>query len=513
MNVTRPEVESQRKTRFDWRKNRQKGRGPAGVIVNAKFVCFRWVIAALVLLATFTIPASAIDLGPFYDRFPLTMETGERTEILGPFFSFEKTETENGWTFSPLVNFRKNPGVEGKFLDIVYPIITHDQYGKEYRFQIFQIFSFAGGQTEKGETNVMKKRFTLFPLYFQQRSPKKEDNYTALFPIYGTLRNRVLRDYVHFIAFPIYVRTDKRQVRTDNYLLPFFHVRSGPGLKGWQAWPLVGAERKEVTTQTNTVEELVTVPGHKKFFALWPFFFNNHLGLGSTNQEDQLLVLPFYAALRSPARDTTAYGFPLGYMQIENRELKYIEKGAPWPFVVWARGEGKHVNRIWPIYSRAKTPTHRSDFIAWPLYKYNRVTVDPLDRERTRILFFLYSRTIERNTAAKTARKRNEFWPLYSATQDHNGNQRFQALALLEPLLPGNQTIERLYSPIWSVWRSEQNPKTGASSQSLLWNLYRRDETKTTKKVTALFGLFKYERGESGTKFKLFYIPFGGSKK
>lgn len=512
MNVTRPNPESQKKMWPRAEKNPANHGHEGSVIVNAKKRFYRWANAALVLLCG-SLNIRGGDLGPVYDRFPLTREPGERTEILGPFFSSETTDTERGWTFSPIVNFRKNPGVEGMFVDFVYPIVTHDQYGEEYRFQIFQIFSFAGGQSSQSETNHLKRRFTLFPFYFHQRSANPKENYTAVWPIYGTLQNRILRDYVKWIAWPIYVRTDKRQLRTDNYLLPIFHVRSGPGTKGWQAWPVIGVEKKEITTTTNLVDEVVTVPGYRKLSILWPIYFNNDLGIGSTNQERQRVVLPFYASLTSPARDTTAYGFPIGYTRIENRELKYKERGMPWPLIVVARGEGKHANRVWPIYSRAQTPTHRSDFVLWPVYKYNRVTVAPLDRERTRILFFLYSRTIERNTEAGTARKRNEFWPLYSATQDHNGNQRFQVFSLLEPLLPGNQTVERLYSPMWSVWRSEKNPKTGASSKSLLWNLYRNDQTKTEKKVTFLFGLFQYERNEQGRRVRLFYVPLGKEKK
>ncbi|HUS36532.1 MAG TPA: hypothetical protein VM680_14365, partial [Verrucomicrobiae bacterium] len=181
--------------------------------------------------------ASAVDLGPLYDAFPLTLVRGSRTEILGPLISAEKTTNDWGWTFSPVMSFRRNPGVENTSFDLLYPIITHDRYGTEYRFQIFQVFSFSGGNNQKQQT---KRRFTLFPFYFQQRGPNPEDNYTALLPIYGTLRNRIFRDRVHFILMPIYVQTDKRGMITDNYLLPIFHRRHGAGVKGWQAWPLVG---------------------------------------------------------------------------------------------------------------------------------------------------------------------------------------------------------------------------------------------------------------------------------
>ena len=136
-----------------------------------------------------------------------------------------------------------------------------------------------------------------------------------------------------------------------------------------------------------------------------------------------------------------------------------------------------------------------------------------LDRERTRILLFLYSDLIERNRTAGTAMERTALWPLFTARRDHNGNERLQLLAPLEPLVPGNTGIERNYSPLWSIWRGERNAKTGASSQSFLWNLYRRDITPETKKCSLLFGLFHYQSGPEGTLWRLFYIPFGKKLK
>ena len=72
-------------------------------------------------------------------------------------------------------------------------------------------------------------------------------------------------------------------------------------------------------------------------------------------------------------------------------------------------------------------------------------------------------------------------------------SERLQALAMLEPFFPNNRTMAREYSQIWSLWRSEKNPNTGAASQSLLWNLYRHENDPGTKKTSLLFGLFQYQ--------------------
>src|SRR5208283_5365465 len=95
---------------------------------------------------------------------------------------------------------------------------------------------------------------------------------------------------------------------------------------------------------------------------------------------------------------------------------------------------------------------------------------------------------------------------------DFNGNSRLQVVALLESFLPASKSIQRDYSPLWSVWRSEKNPRAGAASQSLLWNLYRRETAPATKKCSLLFGLFQYQSSPEGNRTRLFYVPLGRTK-
>jgi len=207
-------------------------------------------------------------------------------------------------------------------------------------------------------------------------------------------------------------------------------------------------------------------------------------------------------------RDSTTVIWPF-FSRINDREKKYREWDAPWPLIEFARGEGKTANRVWPFFSRAHTPTLEDDFYLWPIYKFERARLPPLDRSRTRIAFFLYSDTVDKNTDSGISARRTYLFPFFLKRRDFNGNSRLQVFAPLEPFVQGSHKIERDYSPLWSVWRQEANPKTGARSQSLLWNLYRRDTTPTAKKVSLLFGLFQYQSGPEGGRTRLFYIPLG----
>lgn len=455
--------------------------------------------------------ADDLSFGPLFDRFELTLEPGHRTEALGPLYYHQVTEDQTQlWASPPIFSYSLNEDVDYESLDFLWKGITYTRYGEEYRFQILQLFSFAGGGTQS-ETNV--HRFTLFPIYFQQRSELPGMDYTALVPIYGHINKRLFRDEIKFVLFPLYGQSRKRDVVTDNYLYPIFHLRRGDGLQGWQIWPLFGTESKEVTTRSNDWGDLELKGGHQKLFVLWPFFHDHHLGLGTTNPVHQQALIPFYSYLRSPARDSTSYLWPLGVTHTVDREKKFNEWGAPWPLVVFTRGEGKTVNRVWPFFSQARNRYLSSSWYVWPIYKKNRLHSDPLDRERTRILFFLYSDLSVRNTETKKSLRRRDFWPLFTFKKDFEGATRLQVLSLLEPFLPNNPSVDRNLSPLWSLWHSEENPTRAASSQSLLWNLYRRDVQQEHRKCSLLFGLFQYHSDPDGRRWRVFYIPFGHSKR
>jgi hypothetical protein len=465
----------------------------------------QWIILAslflLVSLAGFS--QDGFHAGPLFDQFSLTLDSGQRTEAMGPLFYSQQKDSESTWALPPFFSHDVDPAIESREDDFLYPLLTYDRYGKEYRWQLIQLLSFSGGQVPDDSG---KKRFTIFPFYFQQRSPATNENYTALFPIYGHINGRLFRDKIFFVLFPIYGQSQKRDVVTDNYLFPFFHLRHGDGLHGWQFWPLVGSEHKDVTTQTNGFGDVSTVPGHDSFFALWPIYFKTVAGIGTDDPEKSWGALPLYSQLRSPQRDTTSVLWPF-FTWIDERGKKYSEWEGPWPFVIFARGEGKTTSRVWPLFSQSHNKTMESDSYLWPLYQYHRFHNEALDQQRTRSMFYLYVNVKEKNLQTGAEKRRLDMWPFFISRRDFNGNWRLQILAPLESVLANNRGIERNWSPLWSLWRAENNPKTGASSRSLLWNLYRRDMTPTSKKCSLLFGLFQYQVDGANKKLRLFYIP------
>jgi hypothetical protein len=463
----------------------------------------RSLILLILLLPLACLGQDSFHAGPLFDEFDLTLSPGRRIEAAGPFYVEEQEESHETWALPPFFWSTRDPETESSGFRFIYPAMSYVRFGGQYRWQFCQLLSFAGGPSQQ---ETVRKRFTLFPIFFSQRSSDPSQDYTAYGPFYGHLKHRLYRDEISYVMFPLYSQTRKADVVTDNYLFPVFDLRHGSALSGWQFWPLVGHEHKDVTTRTNGFNEVETVPGHEKLFVLWPIFFNQHSGLGSDNPEHHVGVIPAYAALRSPKRDSSTVVWPF-FSRIDDREKRYREFDAPWPFVEFARGLGKHTSRVFPFYSHSYNSNAVDNFYLWPVYKYNRIHADPVDRQRTRIFFFLYSDVNMKSTETGAFRHRVDLWPLFTSHRDLSGNRRLQILAPLEPILPDNPSIEYEYAPLYSLWRSEKNPKTGAASQSLLWNLYRHLTTPKSATTSAVFGLFQYKSTPAGKRLRLFYIP------
>src|SRR3954447_20919569 len=105
---------------------------------GSRTMLFAAILAALPLRAE-------IVAGPAFSHFGLTLDAGERTEAVGPFFYSDEIEEQYRWAIPPLMSWTHDRGIDSEEFDFLYPILTWDRFGKEYRFQILQVFNFAGG--------------------------------------------------------------------------------------------------------------------------------------------------------------------------------------------------------------------------------------------------------------------------------------------------------------------------------------------------------------------------------
>ena len=62
--------------------------------------------------------------GPFYSEFDLTLEEGNRSEILGPFFYKEDRAESSTWAVPPLFSTATDRGIDSREVDLLYPVLT-----------------------------------------------------------------------------------------------------------------------------------------------------------------------------------------------------------------------------------------------------------------------------------------------------------------------------------------------------------------------------------------------------
>jgi len=121
--------------------------------------------------------------------------------------------------------------------------------------------------------------------------------------------------------------------------------------------------------------------------------------------------------------------------------------------------------------------------------------------------------------------RRIDFWPLFGYKMT-NGVSSLNVLSLIEPFFPNNQSIERLWAPLWRVYQQKWDNQ-GNHVVSLLWNLYwhekqgdkvawelfplveYRKEAEQNRELRILKGLFNYRSSEQGKQLNLFYTPWG----
>src|SRR4029453_13472092 len=87
-----------------------------------------------------------VEAGPLFHQFKLTLDSGARAEALGPLFGIEQPDDQRQVTLPPVMSYRLDKGTDSAEFDFLYPVFTYDRFGSEYRFQLGQLISFAGGQ-------------------------------------------------------------------------------------------------------------------------------------------------------------------------------------------------------------------------------------------------------------------------------------------------------------------------------------------------------------------------------
>lgn len=394
------------------------------------------------------------NLWPFFVGRHDPASAAESDQFVGPLF-FHQVDATGDNTAAGLrpvyLETRNGEKHESSFL---YPFFI---WRRQPDYSYFTFFHLLEHRTGTGDLARHNEQFDVWPFYFSRRSADPEKSYHALFPIGGTLKNRLSRDRIDFVLFPLYMQTEKKGRRVTHTPWPFIRNYAGPGYSGFEFWPLFGRNQHE--------------GDYDHRFYLWPFGLKSIDHLAAPEPDVTVAVLPFYQRSTGPGFRTESYLWPFfGYLD-RTKPYTYHETRYFWPLLVQGRGTDRVRNRWAPFYSHSNIKGTDKTWVMWPAYRHLSWEDRGLRHDRDQFLFFVYSSLVQHsltNPSAAPARKVH-VWPLLSFWDNGAGRVQAQALSPLEVLFPHNDKIRQLWTPLFALYQYDRQPDATVR-HAFLWN-------------------------------------------
>ncbi len=416
-------------------------------------------------LAAFCARAGAGEFNAWPVRVDQLDVAGHRTswEAAGPLI-FKKPAPEGGTIqgFRPF--YVQTDDVNGltTVATVLYPLFIYRADSDTYQWTILDLITRAGPKREGPAYRGDKTQaFDLWIFWFSRQTGSPETSYRALFPVVGTIKNRLGYDQLSWVIWPLYFRTEKQGAITTSTPWPFLRVTRGTE-QGFALWPLFGWNDK---------------PGafHTAFW-LWPLGWNNTTqpaedappGAGPVRQFG---FIPFYTRDQRTGYINENYVWPFfGYTDrtVPNRyhETRYL-----WPFFVQGRGDNSYINRWGPFYTHSIIKGTDKTWVMWPLFRRETWIESGLAQTKTQFFYVVYwsleQRSLTNPLAAPASR--THLWPLFSKWDNGAGRRQFQLLSPFEVLFTDNDSVRESWTPLFALYRSDQRSPDD-QRWALLWN-------------------------------------------
>lgn len=291
-------------------------------------------------------------------RVPRTTETTiTDVRTAGPFY--ERVETSAGDTrlsLRPCLYTKIDvPQDNASVRDVFWPLYADHSRKESFSWRFLQTFG-ADVDTLDPESPF---HVWSFPFWFHGRDRLGQD-YAALFPVGGVLRDFLSFDEIRFAAFPLWMETRRHGVDGQNFLWPIFAWAKGNGQHRWRVFPLVGHSRKDGDWD--------------RHFVLWPLWNSARYDSGPLAGYEWALVPVFGRAERG--LESSWYVLPpfLQFTYGRGRNEGQRRILAPWPFVRIEDSRNEHKRHFWPLYASTWSDRSRRTNILWPFYQHTRAT-------------------------------------------------------------------------------------------------------------------------------------------
>jgi hypothetical protein len=372
-------------------------------------------------------------------------------EALGPLFFAQTGPGFSQHGLRPLYLETKTD--EATAGSVLYPFFT---WRSTEDFRTFSFFQLVNTRTDRTGEGPADERFDVWPFWFSRDNGDPAASYRAFFPFGGEIKGRFGRDRITFTAFPLYAHTEKAGRHVTHAPWPFLRLVGGDGHEGFEFWPFYGRVHRD--------------GDYDRRFWLWPLGYKTARNLADPVPEVKIGLLPFYTRDTGPGYLNENYLWPFFGHSDRTEPHRYHETRWFWPFLVQGRGDDRLVNRWAPFYTHSVIKGTDKTWFLWPLLRHQRWQADGLDQDKTQLLFFLYWSLAQRSPDREAAAAhKTHLWPLFSAWDNGAGRRQVQALSPFEVFFPHNDSVRRLWSPLFAVYRYDRQADA-TTRHALLWN-------------------------------------------
>lgn len=432
-------------------------------------------------------PDASVNMGCILSE-RTSIHTNNEWKALGPFI--EAIRDPMGRTFSALRPFFSksvDPNQQHERRDYLWPLASTGNYENRSTWRALLVY----GRNWNTETDS-RYRWMLFPLVAHGRD-RKGDQFFALMPFGGEVREMFWRDTIRFVLFPLYMSTQVNEQVSRSVLWPIIAWTHGDGTKRFRVFPFYGySKEKDKWTRR---------------FVLWPFWSSVRYDYPE-EQGKGFVLFPLFGKVNTN-RQKSYMVIPPFFRSTKGEDHREIM--APWPFVQYKHTPDAKKLYLWPLWGHHATGSLDSSFVLWPF-----IRMQELRRSAAALRsFYLFpfithqsehvpdastpdtsvSHVIDEtpspqpdSTQKTTVRKRYlKLWPLMSYQREDD----ISRLRVLE-LWPFRRMrgIEQNWSAFWTLYERE---RVGSEVETeLLWGLYRRQKTKKGSHNTSLFPLFDH---------------------
>ena len=403
-------------------------------------------------------------------------------------------------------------------VNVLYPIFTYRTDDQYYRWSVLQLVNRTADRAGSGRELLPALKFETFdvwPFWFSRKTGNPESSYRGLFPLHGIVKSRFGYDRLNWTIFPLYGRAEKNDAITTATPWPFIKTTRGTE-QGFAFWPLFGWRTKAQT--------------FARRFYLWPLGWNNTIQPNpeapvGTAPRREVGFLPFYTRESAPGLVNENYLWPFfGYTR-RDEPVRYHENRYFWPFLVRGRGDERTVDRYGPFYTHSLTKGTEKTWVMWPVYREKRYAEAGIAHRQRQVLYFLYYSLQQRSTTNPSAApaQKSHLWPIYSSWDNGAGRKQLQFPSPLELFFPDNDRIRQSWSPLFSLYRYDQQ-SAGAARHEAIWGLlswtrtpdrrefhlgplFSVDTGAKGKRVAFGNGLIGFRRPQ-GSRWRLFWFDF-----